>query len=46
MPALFRISENYLLSSNKTDAFTFSPRAMRAILSIETLRSDRSTPLR
>jgi hypothetical protein len=38
---------NYLtLSSSSIQALTFSPRAMRAMLSIETLRSDRSTPLR
>jgi hypothetical protein len=38
---------NYLtLSSSSVQALTLSPRAMRAMLSIETFRSDRSTPLR
>jgi hypothetical protein len=34
------------LSSSSVQGLTFRPRAIRAILSIETLRSDRSTPLR
>jgi hypothetical protein len=34
------------LSSSSIHALTLSPRAMRAMLSIETFRSDRSTPLR
>lgn len=34
------------LSSRSIHGFTLSPRAMRAMLSSETLRSDRSTPLR
>jgi hypothetical protein len=38
---------NYLtLSSSSVQGLTFRPRAIRAILSIETLRSERSTPLR
>jgi hypothetical protein len=39
--------QHHLFASSRSDAaLTLRPRAMRAILSIETLRSDRSTPLR
>src|SRR3981189_1513784 len=37
--------DDLTLSSSSVHGFTFRPRAMRAMLSMETLRSDRSTPL-
>jgi hypothetical protein len=43
---LHRRTYSLTLSSKRTWALTLSPRAIRAMLSIETLRSDRSTPLR
>jgi hypothetical protein len=34
------------VSVNNSEALTLRPRAIRAILSIETFRSERSTPLK
>jgi hypothetical protein len=41
-----KMAAAHALSSSSTYGFTLRPRAIRAMLSIETFRSDRSTPLR